>query len=217
VKSGVRILFISFAFFAATLNFTLHADPQPLRDVIDQLNKDRRIDAKAERRLYGAEWFKANTNFAKLFTSADGPQLLIEWIGVPRDLGPRQSTYSREREYVIALRKFDTPHSGVAEISVMVPHPKYRQARVLGLLPEFSALTPPKLKVTRQINLEINNHTAQYFDHELDRDAVKCTIVIPLVVDAVLVVSANRCQNTDALIEIGRSIDLERLEAKLNS
>lgn len=160
-------------------------------------------------------WIDPKSNFSEIWKSQKSPKLLAEWLLSNLNGYYRVSDKTRkESEYAFSSTNF-LSHSGSEKLSVfiIVPHPRSASAAKFLLIPQFAELRPPKLKATESSTTVIQGRPADFYRTSLS----ECVYVISLAREAVLSLSSNQCQDPKRLETLARTLDIVRLNRKLES
>ena len=175
-----------------------------------------RTQTQEAKQLLSGKWLTAGTNFTSVFIHSKGPLYLLDWSGsIVKGFTPETTRHSyRELEYVGATTNFKDENFINLVLTILVPHPKYRSSVDLGLIPEFAKLSPPTLKVVSSKPVELKNGmSATVYAHEDGN----CSALVKLTKNSVLNVDAPSCAAEKSIIEFLNSINLERVNLKLDS
>jgi len=167
----------------------------------------------SSKELYGPKWFKTGSNFQKLFISEDGPRVLLDWLAINSiALTPGPIKYHKQIEYVGLEKQFSTHKLKRLSLTVLVPHPKFLDSREAGLLKPFFFFEPPALKTVYGEELDINSFNATM--HQ--KGDGSCSLLLKLTKGAIVNI-AGGCNLKSDLINTAKTLDLKRLNEKLNS
>lgn len=154
------------------------------------------------------------SNFATVWRTQSGGLELLNWAGskLPhyRSHKPRSD---RKDEVVVAEMDLLDNKKATATITIVVPHPSMAPLVEANVLPETRIYRPPVLKVVSEKTIAVSEGTGTLYETEKGG----CVIVIPLAQQSLLNVSMVDCKNTEMLIDIAKSLDISRLNRKLNS
>ena len=187
-----------------------------LKPIEQKLTKGNvKQDTQNLRRLYSAKWLEAGTNFASLFLSQKGPLKLLEWVGdLLPGFSPGATESYHETEFVGASRLYKDENFNQIILTILVPHPKYIAVTGMGLVPAFSKLEPPLLRITEEeIVLVHKTLNGKIYTHD-DGD---CSLLVKLPRSSVANLSAKTCHLKEQLKDLAEKLDLERLAMKLQS
>lgn len=160
------------------------------------------------------QWLPRGTNFSYIFTSPTGIEDIIRWLfsNIPV-YDPSRGSHTRKKEFVAAQQEIDLKRKQVVTISVLVPHPKFRSLVEYGLVKEFKRLEPPELAIKSSSVVTIANKQGTLYNE----DGGSCSVLLKLVERSVLQTRLNDCPDPQALIDFTATLDIARLEAKLES
>ncbi len=159
---------------------------------------------------------KDETNFGKVFNARAGREKnLITWIGtVSAGFKSEKPRLSFAREYAMVEQNYKSKDSNTAiKVKVIVPSKSSRQAAELALIPEFSKIAPPGLKVSESEELQINDLPAMLY-HHVDGG---CSILLRITKGAVIDIKSNSCKESANMINLGENLNIKRLIEKLDS
>lgn len=164
-----------------------------------------------------SNWVDDGTNYNRLFAPKQGnAKFLLMWIGNSVQEFPVKSSMSDENnQFVYAVRTYFIPKFyKELRLSILVPRPTSVKSVEYRLIPDFSVLEPPVLKVSQQRDLEIRGQRATLYQHQ---GGYGCSILIKLVKQAVASMYSPSCAYEREMIQVLENVDLKRLVDKLNS
>ena len=197
---------------------------ETLRDVLRSpaMQKVELATQKARQRRYGNRdytegWLNgmdASSNYALLWANGRGPALAMNWIGA--DL-PRHKLGEVETERSRIIAKSFTRIWNIERVAVQIellfPHPTYFEMVELRTLKELNDYEPPSLDIVFDEAIPIGKYTGRYMRTPRN----KCSLLIKMSKHAVLNLSVRRCEDSNAMMEIAKRLDLDRLNKKLDS
>lgn len=190
-----------------------HADT--LKDVMNSkiYSKHNRQSTKVHAST--KKWFDENSSFSKLFTEHDGGHYLLEWLSVSATgYTSGVMEVSQKIEYVGARQEVSTEDLKRITILALVPHPKYMDTVEVGLVPQFSELQPPALKIIYSKEIKLNDKVSgMLYEHETG----SCSFVVKSAKGAIIALSTKRIDDENLLIALAKKLDFVRLEERLNS
>jgi len=154
------------------------------------------------------------SNFAMVFGSSRGPGMLLSWAGtnLPGFQVGEVETH-RGRETAQARVFFSVGKQHRVYLQIIVPHPTFYTMVEQNTLPEVRELEPPELKVIASDEIEINKKTASFYRY----DKKKCSLLFRLTKHTRVNLWVKNCADSKQMLDVARLLDLERLEAKLDT
>ena len=159
-------------------------------------------------------WTDPQTNYGRLFRNFGSNTEVFGWMfgSTPGFKLSRQSL-ERGPEFLVAVAEFANSQKKDLSVRLFVPFPKYVSMVEYGLVQAFNQLEPPALAVDAADALVIKGYDSKLFHQR----SGACSLVIKLVRNSVLEVSAKSCEQMRDVVNLSEMIDLKRLEIKLNS
>jgi len=190
---------------------------QPLPPPPDPLEQVRRATDYGTSSVAGRaeNWVNPNTEYGQLFVDQMRAQELVKWCAPVKLEGWRFGADLRigAAEWVGAQRIF-YPRRGIPiELTIAVPHPRFLSQLEFNLVNEFARIRPPFLKVKSETPFLFGDTKAVAYQH-LDGN---CSLVLEGAKQSVIRLVMQRCPSTDALVELGKLLNMDRFNAKLNS
>lgn len=164
--------------------------------------------------LHGPRWFKPGSEFARIFSAQEGPNLLNTWIAPGTGsfiAGPQEE--QTLREYIMAERTYTSAETADIKVRVIVPHPKYASMIPFGLIQAFAEIEPPVLQFENKEQVEVRHRKADIYTLKNGG----CFLLIKITRSAVVQVLQPECRSLHDLMKLGELLDIARLERKLNS
>lgn len=155
-----------------------------------------------------------NSEFARIWESGKGPELLLTWLGVnlPNyDLSGTDTRRSREHVYAKTLLKNRDGQRVLLE--VLVPHPTYHTMVHFKTLKAFNEYEPPTLETVAQEQLNFKQVSGMYYRSSRGQ----CSILIKVERLGIVNLSVKQCEYSNVMTDVINSLDFERLNKKLNS
>jgi|GEM_PF-2345541 len=162
---------------------------------------------------------KVNENeYLALFAKGKaGAERLLEWLGNSsleyRRTGANGKNYP---EYIRGFATFDIlaeKRNQSIKMTVLLPKPKSLATQSYELLPEFSDIEPPKLKIDSKERVTGRFGEADLFFHK-DGD---CSLLIKLERGGRVNLGPTSCTLRQSLTGIANSIDIYRVNSKLKN
>lgn len=164
-----------------------------------------------------AQWLRGvdpNTNFGSLWVSGNAGQLLLNWAGAKLPFVQyRRAHGARTRDFVtgeVELTNFDRIN---ARLTIMVPHPSIAPLVEGNVLEEFRRLKPPSLEVVGEKSIPLTIGKGMLYEHK--RGAA--SLVIPIAQNGIINLFTLHYKDAQALIDIAKALDIDRLNRKLDS
>lgn len=155
-----------------------------------------------------------NTEYARLWLSTKGPELLLTWIGAtipgykmlpgipirhPEQLAMSATLSTRERVRV--------------HLDILIPHPTYHMMVKYKTMRKFNEFEPPTLEVVASEELTINGRTAMYY--RTPKGA--CSLLFKVAQLGIVNLGVTQCENSGVMTDIAEKLDFARLDGKLES
>ena len=153
-------------------------------------------------------------NFTQLWVNSRGPDLLFSWIGanLPRYKLLVVDSY-RTFEDLKVLARLQTADRKRVNLEIRIPHPNYYLMAKHKTLGQFNKYEPPTLEVLAQEEVEFNGYPAMYYRTPRSQ----CSVLFKIEKMGVVNLSVDRCQDSELLMDVAKSLDLKRLNQKLSS
>ncbi len=164
--------------------------------------------------INGPKWLKPGTEFAALFTIAEGYLELNTWVAPATGLyvGGQQSG-AQMHEYVEAERVYSAANVADVRVRILVPHPKYASMLPFGLVHAFAELEPPMLRFENQEQIEVRGRKATLYTLKNG----SCSLIFKITKGALVQLAQNECRSLKDLVSLAETLDIARLERKLHS
>jgi hypothetical protein len=194
---------------------TVNAQSEDLTDFadIDELNhrssKLVQADNSKER------WFQPDSNYGRVFLTDRGRELILTWLGMGSSefrIDGFEQKFQRSFCGVTAKysskRKNETPFI----LTVLIPHPRSLSSRALNLIKEFTDLEKQVTSAESVEDVRISGVQAKL---ALSPEQEICRIMTPLVRSGLLYIETSGCKDGKKLMEFAESLDITRLNGKL--
>ncbi len=196
-----------------TLREVLSSDE--LRRMTDQTNamnrRTNRGRSNEQNFLIGID---PNSEFARVWQTAKGPELLLNWLGVNLPNYALSGTDSRRsRELVQAKTILKNRERQRVTLEVLVPHPTYHTMVHFKTLKALNAFEPPTLETVAQEQLNFRQVTGMYYR----TTGGQCSILIKVARLGIVNLSVQHCEQSHIMTDIINLLDFERLNKKLDS
>ncbi len=157
---------------------------------------------------------EARTHYDSLWVAPKPGLLLLEWIG-PKlpDFKLDQVSAAKRDEYAYVQAILKTKERVTVELTIQVPKPQYITMAEYGTLVSFNRFKPPLLDVVADQTVPIQDREAQYYRA---RDG-SCSLLLRLEKQGILNLRTEKCMNAPVMMKAARSLNLTRLNQKLNS
>ncbi len=153
-------------------------------------------------------------NFRELWLSGRGPNLLFDWIGAYLPNYKLQVVdVTRGYEEIHAVSRLTAGNRKRVTLEIRLPHPNYELMVRHRTMRQFNQYEPPALKVVAEEELELGGVPAMYYRTEKG----KCSLLFKVARDGIVNLSVDRCDNSEMMMDIAKSLDFKRLNAKLLS
>ena len=176
-----------------------------------------RSQNKKKRSPLEAQWLRGidpTSNFGSIWESGNAPQLLLNWCGAKLPFVQYRRPHSaRTKDFVLAeveLANFDRINS---RLTIMVPHPSIAPLVEANVLEEFRRLKPPALDVVGQKPISLTVGAGTLYEHKKGA----ASLVIPIAQYGLINLWTLHYKDAQALIDIAKGLDIDRLNRKLDS
>jgi hypothetical protein len=188
---------------------------QELRRLADQTDALHRRNGRGSRDeqsfLVGID---PNSEFARIWQTGKGPELLLTWLGVNLPNYTLLGTDARRsREHVYAKTLLKNRDGQRVLLEVLVPHPTYHTMVHFKTLRAFNQYEPPTLEAVAEEQLNFNQVTGMYYRST----SGQCSILIKVERLGIVNLSVQQCEYSNIMTNIINSLDFERLNKKLKS
>ena len=154
------------------------------------------------------------SNFAILWRQPNGGLELLNWAGAKLpNYRAHKARSVRKDEIVLGEIDLLDSKKATAKVTIVVPHPSMSPLVEANVLPEMRGYKPPVLKVVSEKTIALTEATGTLYETEQGA----CVIVVPLEQKSLVNIGMADCKNTDMLVDIAKSLDIPRLNRKLNS
>lgn len=161
------------------------------------------------------KWLPTDSEYSSLFGSQRAVMQLIEWVA-PYVQGYTKFEVDAEKtpEYVRASAKYAArDDQDLFNVVILVPHPRNIRSASLNLLESF--------KKAREVPAELassQTYKVRGLDAIVHRDkADQCSLVMELKRGALINITTKQCKEEKRLLDFARSLDITRLNRKLDS
>jgi hypothetical protein len=154
------------------------------------------------------------SNYESIWAAPQGVRLLVQWLelrmanhsldifssGIRNDHGAIEAVL-RNRDRVKVM------------VTVQVPLPMYKTMAQNKTLGAFNRFRPPALQVVGSQTVELRGVKADYYRHA----SGACSVVIPTDQEGLINLYVASCTESEAMFEVAKLLNVERLNQKLNS
>jgi hypothetical protein len=155
-----------------------------------------------------------NSEFARVWETGKGPELLLNWLGVNLPNYNLSGTNTqRSREHVYAKAVLANRDRQRVLLEVLVPHPTYHTMVHFKTLKAFNAYEPPTLETVAEEQLNFKQVSGTYYRTPHGQ----CSILIKIERLGIVNLSIQQCEHSHIMTEIINVLDFERLNKKLTS
>ena len=155
-----------------------------------------------------------NTNFGSLWVSKNTGQTLLNWAGAKLPFVQYKRAHgSRTKDFVtgeVELTNFNRVNT---RLTIMVPHPSIAPLVEAKVLEEFRRLKPPALEVVGEKSIPLSVGQGMLYEHKKG----SASLVIPIAQNGQINLFTIHYKNAQALIDIAKALDIDRLNRKLDS
>jgi hypothetical protein len=184
-------------------------------DEVMQSEAMRQIQRKdGTARVQSKQPSAARTHYESLWVAEKPGLMLLEWIGskLP-DFKLDQVLAARRDEYAFVWAAFITKERLTVELTIQVPKPEYLTMAEYGTLVSFNRFKPPLLDVVADQTVPIQDREAKYYRA---RDGA-CSLLIKIEKQGIVNLRTKKCSDAPIMMKAARSLNLTRIDQKLNS
>ena len=153
------------------------------------------------------------SNFALIWTGKNHSIELLNWIGAKlpyyKYLHPDGDLKRDRVSAAVALSSGKKTY----EILIVIPHPSIRPLVDAHMLPEYRQYQPPALEVISEKTIELPTVSATLYIHKRG----SASLLIPIDQSGLVQIYTASSDDYATLIEIGKALDIERLNRKISS
>lgn len=155
-----------------------------------------------------------NTEYARLWLSTKGPELLLTWIGatIP-GYKILPGIPIRHPEQIAMSATLSTRDRVRVYLDVLIPHPTYHMMVKYKTMRKFNEFEPPTLEVVASEELTINGRAAMYY--RTPKGA--CSLLFKIAQLGIVNLRVAQCENSAVMTDIAEKLDFARLDGKLDS
>jgi hypothetical protein len=196
---------------------------ETLENIVDsKAMQDFKISGtKLQRNKTGAApntaWLRGlepGSNFAAIWSSSNGPQLLLNWAGAKLPYMHYRRAHSfRTRDVVSGEVELSASQRETARLAIMVPHPSISPLVEANVLEEFRRLRPPMLEVASEKPIPLAVGHGTLYEHKKGGGS----LVIPISQHGLINITISDFKKSQFLIDIAKGLDIDRLNRKLDS
>jgi hypothetical protein len=171
------------------------------------INRDKNRRSSASLKDY-------TSNYESLWATPQGFRFLVQWLelhlpryklsifasGTKNDHGSVEAILQNEQRIKVM-------------VTIQVPKPTYKTMAQNRTLQSFNRFRPPLLEVVGGQTLEMHGVQVDYYRHT----SGACSLVIPTDQEGLINLMVKSCIESEAMFDVARLINLERLNQKLNS
>ena len=197
------------------------AEDDPYSEILASKNlQDRAPGVKRARRSklkYAmGPWFDKGSNFERLFRDPTVTSDLIEWIapvGKSFLTGDPHVEYHDTHIHVDAIVQERATRNQYG-LTILVPHPAFLTVVDGNLVSDFSQRIPPALKVAGSEKMKNGSYEGTAYSLQSDR----CSLVFNVSRHVLIELrSIEVCRNNENIISLAESLNLIKLDQKLQS
>lgn len=160
-----------------------------------------------------------HSEYLKLFSGGrNGAKPLLSWIGEGSEqFKKHRSGYDTHKGFIEANTSFSiigSPEDDKISLIIYVPKPPSVAASTMGLFKEFIILQPPELAVEQEEEIVISSFKGKIYHH---KNEGACSLLLKMSHGSILNLHTKTCANREYLIALANSLDIKRLNQKLNS
>lgn len=155
-----------------------------------------------------------NSEFARVWDKASGPELLLNWLGVNLpNYAVKPAEVNRSRELVYAKTTLSTRARERVLIEVLIPHPTFHTMVHFKTLRAFNVYEPPTLETVAEEKLNFKQVNGTYYRTPRGQ----CSILIKVERLGIVNLSVKQCEYSHIMTDIVNTLNFERLNKKLTS
>ncbi len=163
--------------------------------------------------------YTTQSEYLGLFSKGKaGAKQILEWLGTGSGQYKRGHIDARsEQGYLkgeVGFLILALPEQQKLGVTVLLPKPSSVSASTWGLFDEFRQLQPPALVIDSEESVSGKFGNGQLYYHRAEG---ACSLLIKLARGGILNIHATTCAYREHIIDLANSLDVRRLNQKLNS
>ncbi|MDZ4785954.1 MAG: hypothetical protein SGJ02_07750 [bacterium] len=180
----------------------------------------KNFDRATRRATVIKEGYNLNqSEYIDLFSKGkSGVKQILNWLGSGSgEFKKLKNEAEINKGFIVAKQNFlilGTPEEDVIYLTVLIPKPVSVVASSWGLFQEFIELEPPALEIDSKEDIEIDSFQGQIYFH---RKEGACSLLLKLSKGTFFNLFTKTCANREHLISLSKSLDIARLNQKINS
>jgi hypothetical protein len=178
--------------------------------VIKQTKKN---EYKIKRRnLDEHRWINPQSTFGKLFTKNKQAEHMIIWLASNvGDYRIKKQLGLKGKIFAYAEARLKTRDKPLVFMRVLVPHPKYVEMVLYGLIKDFNELTPNDATVVFKQDIEIGGTKGVLFKQKNGH----CSLVIDQTRHSKIQLYQKECPKLNDMVKVAKMLDFQRFSRKL--
>lgn len=154
------------------------------------------------------------SNYEALWIASNNAKLLLQWIEIRIPKYKVDVNYSGHAEdHARAEAFFKNQQRTQVGLTIQIPKPLYRSMAQHRTLDAFNRYRPPALSTVGEQKVEIHGVQADYFRHSNGA----CSLLIPIEQMGIINLYVSHCSESEAMFDVAKQLNVERLNQKLNS
>lgn len=191
-----------------------------LKDVLDSKelsNMDRvtsSLKAKRQKIRPPSKNLDDMTYAEEIFKSE--AKMLLVWLGwsAEEKFKSVSNEYNYGKEIVTAAGVYESKNSKKQyRVSILIPVPRARESKKMGLMPEFNQLRPPYLSIVGSEKIAVKGINADLYQKPGD----SCSMAIDIQIGGLLNIESTECKDISEMVSFVETLDIARLNRKLSS
>jgi hypothetical protein len=178
-------------------------------------SEDGRVENERHQRERSAflRGIEPGSNFALIWSGKNHSTELLNWIGAKlpyyKYLHPDGDLKRDRVSAAVALSSGKKRY----DILIVIPHPSIRPLVDARMLSEYRQFHPPQLQVISEKTVTLPTGSATLYIHKKG----SASLFIPIEQSGLVQISTANSDDYETLIEIGKALDIERLNRKISS
>lgn len=196
-----------------------HADSQQTIDDLIATKEYRDFARKTRRAGEIQAGYITQSEYLGLFSKGKaGGKQLLEWLGTGDGQFKRGHIEAKsEQGYLkgqVDFQVLSLPDKQKLTLTVLLPKPSSVSASSWGLFDEFRQLQPPTLIIDSEETISGRFGSGQLYYHKAEGT---CSLLIKIARGGLMNIYTTSCAYREQIIELANSLDVRRLNQKLNS
>jgi hypothetical protein len=204
--------------------FAEQEEPGPLEKVLRSrmLSEDpepKRVRKRGEANSRLPPWLDKKSNYWAAL-QVKGLTLVMDWIGGPKKGykvgGPRRAD-DDDRVKITRVYTWKGEEPRQHELTILIPHPLSHDSVRYGLVQDFAALVPPKMRGDDEMDVTVDGLPGRLYVQVTEPNQRTCVLVVQMPRESLFSLRTTRCRKAEMQLEFAKTFHLQRLKNKLSS